>query len=102
MVMNKLWKTRKRPPAFIEMAFLYPRLPDQCPDNKNSVKQKVNSGTFLHKRRGITGFFGGKTHGTDPIFCERNECRIKISGQSRKEREQSPGYWVFNNKYVIN
>ncbi|HEV3223098.1 MAG TPA: hypothetical protein VGZ90_09475 [Puia sp.] len=59
--MNKLWKTRKRAPTLIEMAFLCYRLGVLLKNFKNTVKQPGISGTFLHKVLGINGFFSGKT-----------------------------------------
>jgi hypothetical protein len=56
MVMNKLWKTRKRAPTLVEMAFLCVRTGRCVKVDLKNVKQPPDGGTSPHKPRGTTSF----------------------------------------------
>jgi hypothetical protein len=70
MVMNKLWKTGKSPSLLILRDIYRLRVDLETGHSKIPVKQRGQSGTFLHETPGISLFFGGKTPFPLPCFCE--------------------------------
>jgi hypothetical protein len=65
-----------------------------------TVKQSERSGTYLHKRQGITELFRGKTPKYVPVFCERNGYRIVIGVVILRVGEQMTACTVFIYKTV--